>query len=80
MAEASPVLTEPVIIPCVYLTGASVEVSRHAVRLIGWVDLPDLGGETTERRIQVRAAMTVEAGQALRDDLAKVLRASRGHS
>lgn len=77
---AEPVLTEPVIIPCVYLTGAAVEVSRHSVRLIGWVDLPDLGGETTERRIQVRAAMTVGAARVLRDDLVKVLREGRDHS
>lgn len=82
MAEKPPPppLTEPVIIPCLYVTGLAVEVTRHAVRLVGFVELPDLGGETHERRIAGRLAMTLEAALALRDDLSAVLGASRGHS
>jgi hypothetical protein len=54
-----PPLTEPVTVQCLYVTGIAIEVSRQVARLIGWVSLPDLGGQTTERRIVVRLAMAL---------------------
>jgi hypothetical protein len=65
MAERSdePPLTEPVIVPCLYVTGFAVEASEAgAVRLVGTVALPRIGGEMDERRIVVRCAMTTAVG------------------
>lgn len=58
-AEATGVLTEPIPVPCLFVTGWDIETSRDgSVRLIGWVDLPYLGGQTRERRIVARYAMS----------------------
>jgi hypothetical protein len=80
MAEyiPEPPLTEPLIVSCVYITGAAVEAAKHVVRVVGWVQLPQLGGEMDERRISVRFAMPIDAARALRDDLNKKLR-REGH-
>jgi len=65
-------LTEPIIRPCVFITGWGVEIS-DSVRLIGWCELPDLGGETRERRIEIRAAMTNPVGRELERKLNRLL-------
>lgn len=51
-------LTEPEIIPCLYITGMAIEIADSAVRLVGWVNLPTLGGQIEERRIVMRCAMS----------------------
>lgn len=51
-------LTEPVIIPCIFITGGSWEISQGSVRLVGWTEMPDLGDLQKEKRISVRIAMT----------------------
>jgi hypothetical protein len=70
-------LTEAVPVPCLFVTGASIEVTEHIMRFIGWVHLPDLGGETDERRIVVRFAMPIDVARRLRDDLTGMLRKGR---
>lgn len=70
-------LTEPVIIDCVYVTGATIEADDNVVRIVCWTTMPDLGGEMAERRITVRMAMPIGAARALRNDLAARLK--RGH-
>jgi hypothetical protein len=62
-------LTEPQVIPCLHITGAGLEFTSAGARFVGWVNLPDLGGETRERRIVVRFAMS----DALARDLERVL-------
>lgn len=69
-----PPLSEPEIVPCIFVSGFSVVPAGRVVRFVGWVELPALGDEPIERRIVVRFVMTVEAARALRDDLAKALR------
>lgn len=51
-------LTEPEIIPCLYVTGLAIEIADSVVRLVGWVSLPNLGTEIEERRIVMRCAMS----------------------
>lgn len=67
--DEEPPFTEPVIIPCVYVSGAAVERTRHVTRVVGWTTLPDLGGATRERRIDVRIAFDDDTAQRLGDDL-----------
>ncbi len=71
-------LTEPELVPCLYVTGAAVEAGPHVLRIVGWVALPDLGGETTQRRIVLRCAMALDTARLLRSDLTRKLRGS-GH-
>lgn len=72
---ASLPLNEPVVITCVYITGAAVEATPNIMRLVGWVTMPELGGsETNERRVAVRFAMPISAANKLRRDLHDVLK------
>lgn len=74
-AQNSPPLTEPVTCPCLFITGGAFEVSEGSIRLVAWVEMPDLGGEMRERRIVARLAMTKITGHdvlaALSEALAK---------
>lgn len=69
-----PPLTEPVMVNDVFVTGAAVESSKHVVRIVGWVEMPYLTGETEERRIVVRFVIPLDAAPKLRDDLARHLK------
>lgn len=69
-----PPLTEPIVISCVYVTGTAIDLSEHVVRIVGWVHVPNIGGEAEERRITVRFAMPIDAARALREGMNKALR------
>ena len=70
-------LTEPLIVSCVFVSGAAVERTQHIVRVVGWMNTPHLGGETEERRIVVRFAMPIDAARTLQRELAAAIR--EGH-
>lgn len=56
------------------LTGLHVDVSRGYIEVIGWYELPRLGGsEAAERRIITRLAMTVPAMLSLHDQIKRVI-------
>lgn len=74
-SQAAP-LTEPVIIACPYLTGMDVVFEGPIARFVGWVEIPNLGGETTERRIQLRCAMPIDAVRAIHERVADLLKRS----
>lgn len=58
-AETNPApLSEPEIIPCLFISGLAVEISDSVVRLVGWVTLPALSAEGGERRVVIRCAMS----------------------
>jgi len=67
-------LTEPVIVPCIFVSGVTVVISDGIVRFIGWAEMPSIGGEVEERRIVVRFVMTRDAARTLRDDITKLLK------
>lgn len=54
---AEPALTEPVKRDCLFVTGGAFEVAQGTIRLVMWSEMPDLGGESRERRIVARVAM-----------------------
>ncbi len=68
-----PPLTEPVTCPCLFITGGAFEVSEGSIRLVAWVEMPHLGGETRERRIVTRIAMTKVTGGDLNASLSAIL-------
>lgn len=69
-----PPLTEDTGVPCLFVTGAAVEVTRYVMRVVGWVLLPEIGGETEERRIVVRFAMPLDKARVLMSDMQSVIR------
>lgn len=66
-------LTEPVVVPCCFVSGVNVLRADGIVRFVGYVELPPLG-DGAERRIVVRFVMTREPAKALRDDLTRLLK------
>lgn len=75
--DPQPPFVEPETVPCLYVTGFSVEVPDHIVRIVAWVKtLASDGAE--ERRVVLRVAMAGECGRALANDLRKAF-ARGGH-
>lgn len=72
-----PPLTEPEIVPCLFVTGLAIEIADSVVRLVGWVTLPSLGGETEERRIVMRVAMSNTQARNFQSILRKGLSAGK---
>jgi hypothetical protein len=66
-----PPLTEPLIVPALFISGMIVDAGLDVVRLVGWETTPF--GNPSERRIVVRVAMTVEAARELHAGLGEVL-------
>lgn len=60
-----PPLTEPVIIPCLFISGGEIEFGEGVIRFVGWTQMPALGGQTEERRIEVRFAIPTHEGLRL---------------
>lgn len=72
-----PPLTEPLIVPCLFVTGAAIERTQHVVRLVGWLTTLDLGGEAQERRIVARCAMAIDTARKLAREISGAVR--EGH-
>lgn len=67
-------LTEPLIVPCVIVTGVGIETDRQIVRFVGWASMPTLpGSEMNERRVVVRFAMPSDSARQLMTDLSNKL-------
>jgi hypothetical protein len=66
-------LTEPLIVSCLFVNGLAIQPEDGAIRFVGWVYAPNLGGQTEERRIVVRFAMPLHAAREMFDTLRKVL-------
>lgn len=71
-------LTEPVIVPCILVEGAIIEVRDELIRIVGFIDLEIAEGRDPERRIVVRAAMPTLVARALIRDLRRAI-ARGGH-
>lgn len=53
-----PKLTEPEPIPSLFVTGFAIQVvEENIIRLLLWTELPPVGGQEHQARLQVRAAM-----------------------
>jgi hypothetical protein len=53
--------------------GGAFEISEGSLRLVAWVEVPNLGGETRERRIVARLAMPRITGDDVLTALSQVL-------
>jgi hypothetical protein len=76
MAEQPP-FTEPVPIPCLFVSGTATEFMPGFARVVAWVELPTLPAEPHERRIVGRWVMPDAVARQLERDLHAGLRKSR---
>lgn len=76
VSERPAPLTEPDIVHCLYVTGIGIEIADSVVRFVAWVSIPAMGGETEERRIVSRFAMSNSQARNLQNVLKRGL--SRG--
>ncbi|TGP22333.1 MULTISPECIES: hypothetical protein [unclassified Mesorhizobium] len=66
MAKRTQVpFTEPVIIPCLFVSGIATEFMPTFVRIIGWVELPSLPNEPHEKRIISRLVLPTDVAREL---------------
>lgn len=66
-------LTEPTIVPCLFVTGAAIDTAYGVIRIVGWSHCPVIGGDSEERRIVVRIALTESAARTIVRQLQQVL-------
>lgn len=66
-------LTEPVVVDCVFVEGAVLEVKSDVIRIVGWISLEATEGSQPERRIVVRAAMPTVVARGLIADLRRAV-------
>lgn len=72
--DSPPRMTEPVVVPCHFLTGLDAQVIEgDLIRVTGWVDLPIVGYDGPERRIVARVVMPNDVARGLLRDLRKKL-------
>lgn len=76
--EESAPLTEPTIVTSSFCTGTAVEARDTYVRIVGWEQLPDLGGEMQERRISCRTTLPTAVARELIRQLQRAV-AKDGH-
>ena len=82
----APPITEPVIVDCLYSTGASVERVPHAISMTFWVHTPEIGSDddgeyvaafkddSGERRIVARLAMPLDVARVFAKSIVRALR------
>lgn len=66
--------SEPVPIPCLFVSGTACEFLDSFARIVAWVSLPALPAEPHERRIIARLVLPNEVARALMRELQKGLR------
>ena len=67
-------LTEPLIVPCLYCTGAGIERVVHAVQVVFWTHTPTLSEDMGERRISARIAMPIDVARTFAREITRALR------
>jgi hypothetical protein len=68
-SKREPPLSEPVIVPDLFVSGVHVTPEPSCVRFVGWATTGDAEGEIPERQIVVRFSMSEAASRKLRRDL-----------
>jgi hypothetical protein len=73
-----PPLSEPLIVPCLSVSGFAISAGVHVVHFVGWETTPEVEGDhPKERRIVVRFDMPLDTAGALRNALSKAI--PKGH-
>lgn len=76
--EAEATVSEPLIVPDLFITSAIVERNSHVVRFVGFVRTPKMCCVGEEHRVVVRLTMTVDVARGLDEDFARALREGEG--
>lgn len=71
-----PPFSEPIVIPCLFVSGAACEFMAGFARVVAWVDLPNLPSEPYERRIIGRWVMPDDVARELLHEMQKGLKKS----
>jgi hypothetical protein len=66
--------SEPVPIPCLFVSGTACEFLAGFTRIVAWVSLPALPAEPHERRIIGRWVLPEDVARALMRELQRGLR------
>lgn len=77
MTNGNSPFTEPVIIPCLFVTGVDAEFAASFVRMVAWVELPRLPAEPHERRIIGRWVLPTDVAKKLQRELKNALSGRR---
>lgn len=77
-AQVLAPITEPIVINSVFITGGVIEVTDTCLRLVCWEQTIGLCGESAERRIVMRIAMSTTTARDIAAGLRKTL-AKGGH-
>ncbi|RUV07970.1 hypothetical protein EOA60_04520 [Mesorhizobium sp. M1A.F.Ca.IN.020.06.1.1] len=73
-----PKLTEPEPLPSLFVTGFAIQVvEENIVRLLLWTELPPLGGQEHQARLQARIAMPAKTFRNLVSEGRRVGRAKQ---
>jgi hypothetical protein len=59
----------------VFLTGTSVQVSKHVMQVVGFECVPDLNGDDDESRVVARLAIPIDVAFDLHEKMGEMLRA-----
>jgi hypothetical protein len=77
--EQEPILTEPLIVQDLFITGVEIEAAQHFVRFIGWTLSRTDKRDAPERRIVAWLAMPIDVAREIWADLADALREEGGY-
>lgn len=72
--DADATVNEPLIVPDLFITAATVERNSHVVRFVGMVRIPRVNGETEELRIVARLSIPIDVARGLRREVEMALR------
>ena len=72
--EQVPILTEPLIVQDLFITGVEIEAAQHFARFVGWTLSKTDKRDTPERRIVMRLALPIDVAREIWADLADALR------
>lgn len=76
--DSDATVSEPLIVPDLYITDATIERNSHVARFVGFVRIPRIGAETEELRIVARLSMPVDMVRRLRWQVERAIREGEG--
>lgn len=74
----TPKLTEPEPLPSLFVTGFAIQVvEENIVRVLFWTELPEIGGQEHQARLQARLAMPVKLFKSLVSESRRISRSKQ---
>lgn len=72
--DADATVSEPEIVPDLFITSALVERNSHVIRFVGFVRTPQMCTVREEHRVVVRLTMPIDVARGMRKEVEKALR------